>query len=53
MFIHLPRVPIHRTEVPVKVNEAVAPATLACMAEPPLQPLRASARVHAPVLPTA
>src|SRR3954468_14177784 len=44
-----PRLPIQRTDVPLKVNEAVAPVELDCMAEPPLQPERESLRVHAPL----
>src|SRR5512145_2924178 len=36
--IPLPRLPIHRTEVPVKVNETVAPTTVDCTAAPPLHP---------------
>src|SRR5688572_31754739 len=44
--IALPRRPIHRTEVPVKLSVAVAPTTLVCTAAPPLQPQRASAAVH-------
>jgi hypothetical protein len=42
----LPRMPSHLTEVPVKVNEAVAPATSDCTAAPPLHPKRGSAFVH-------
>jgi hypothetical protein len=38
--------PSHLTEVPMKVNEALAPATLDCMAAPPLHPKRRSASVH-------
>ena len=40
------RLPIHLTEVPLKVNEAVAPATVDCIAAPPLHPKRELLRVH-------
>src|SRR5687768_3374203 len=42
----LPRLPIHLTEVPVKVNEAVAPAAVDCRAAPALHPQRDSLGVH-------
>src|SRR5207237_1738139 len=48
-----PRAPIQRMEVPLKVIEAVAPAAVDCMAEPPLHPKLASARVQAPLKLTA
>src|SRR6185369_7201094 len=44
-----PRLPIHRTEMPLKRNAAVAPAALDCMAVPPLHPQLESLCVHAPV----
>src|SRR5689334_17496912 len=47
--IVLPRVPIQRMEVPVKVMEAVAPAVDDCMAEPPLHPQLESPLVHGPL----
>jgi hypothetical protein len=49
----LPRAPIQRMEVPVKVIEAVAPAAVDCMAEPPLHPQLESLLVHAPLNVTA
>src|SRR5712664_1744751 len=48
-----PRLPIQRMEVPVKVIEAVAPAVLDCMAEPPLHPQLESLRGHGPLKVTA
>ena len=51
--IPLPRAPIHLTEVPVKVNETVAPATVDSTAVPPLHPameLRKSRCVHPAVM---
>src|SRR5260221_12357571 len=48
-----PRLPIQRTGVPVKVTEAVAPAALDCMAEPPLHPQLESLLDHAPLKVTA
>jgi hypothetical protein len=48
-----PRLPIHLTEFPMKVIEAVAPAVLDCTAEPPLHPQLESLRVHAPLKVTA
>src|SRR5689334_24038138 len=44
-----PRLPIQRMAVPLKVIEALAPAVVDTMAEPPLHPKVASARVHAPL----
>src|SRR3954468_1825655 len=46
------RAPIHLTEVPVKVNVAVAPAE-DCMAVPALHPKLGSVGVHAPLKLTA
>jgi hypothetical protein len=47
------RAPIHLTEVPVKVNVAVAPTAVDCMAVPPLHAKRSSVGVHAPLKLTA
>jgi len=44
------RAPIQVTEVPLNWNVAVAPATVDCMAPPPLQPNRASASTQSPGL---
>src|SRR6185437_5133867 len=44
----LPRLPIHRIEVPTKLIVAVAPAAVDCMAELPLHPEPESLFVHAP-----
>ena len=49
----LPRLPNHVTDVPVKANEARAPATVDCRAAPPLQPNSGLLCVHSPLKVTA
>src|SRR4051812_15685133 len=53
MPIALPRLPSHRMDVPLKLTVAFAPALVACMAAPPLQPQAESLGVHGPVNVTA
>src|SRR3954470_1784445 len=49
----LPRLLSHLTEVPVKVNAAIAPRWVDSTAAPPLQPARGSLGDHAPLKLTA
>src|SRR5215208_6517239 len=49
----LPRMLSHLTEVPVKVNAAIAPGCVDCTAAPPLQPARESLGDQAPLRLTA
>src|SRR4051812_15336353 len=53
MPVDLLRAPIHRTDVPVNVKLAVAPAAEDCIAVPPLHPKLALVGVQAPLNVTA